>query len=235
MHSPCEPINNSIHRYFRSSTDIRPTFGSILINLESVPTYNGNHLTGHGCWAYPDMLEVGVTNSQRPGLGTLTFAEARTHFGAWCLVSAPLVIGMDLTDTDKLAEVWPILANEEAISVNQAYVGDAGTVVASSKDRVKMENCSWFSSMGCEHPTWMVLAKTVSLSPRRVAVLLMNNADVKADVSVSALSLGIRCAAGEGCPVTDVWNHAPGKPVTVTVSASAIPSRDSAFYIITEA
>ena len=36
------------------------------------------------------MLEVGVTNSQRPNFPTLSFTEARTHFGAWCIVSAPL-------------------------------------------------------------------------------------------------------------------------------------------------
>eukprot|EP00038_Savillea_parva_P009236 m.182183 g.182183 ORF g.182183 m.182183 type:complete len:444 (+) comp15463_c0_seq1:267-1598(+) len=221
--------------FFRSSTDIRPTFGSILINLESVPQYNGNKLTGHGCWAYPDMLEVGVTNSQRPGFPTLSFTEARTHFGAWCTVSAPLVIGMDLTDATKLAEVWPILANEEAIAVNQAFVGDTGTIVAKSSDMVKMNNCSWFNGDGCQHPAWMVLAKTVSTSPKRVAVLLMNNMDTAADVSVPLSTLGVRCAAGEGCPVRDIWENAPTKPVTVSATAKNVASRDSAFWLITEA
>jgi hypothetical protein len=36
---------------FRSSTDIRPTFGSVLINLNSTRAYNGAGLTGPGCWA----------------------------------------------------------------------------------------------------------------------------------------------------------------------------------------
>jgi len=36
------------------------------------------------------------------------FVEARTHFGAWCIVSAPLVLGMDLRDAAKLAEVCQI-------------------------------------------------------------------------------------------------------------------------------
>ena len=37
--------------FFRSSTDIRPTFGSILINLMSTISYNSQDLTGPGCWA----------------------------------------------------------------------------------------------------------------------------------------------------------------------------------------
>jgi hypothetical protein len=44
--------------FFRASTDIRPTFGSVLINLRSTTAYNGDGgkgVTGPGCWAYPDV------------------------------------------------------------------------------------------------------------------------------------------------------------------------------------
>jgi hypothetical protein len=44
--------------FFRSSADIRPTYGSIIGNLLSVAQYNDQGRTGPGCWAYPDMLEV---------------------------------------------------------------------------------------------------------------------------------------------------------------------------------
>ena len=43
---------------FRTSKDIRPTYGSIITNLLTVDQYNSDGLTGPGCWAYPDMLEV---------------------------------------------------------------------------------------------------------------------------------------------------------------------------------
>ena len=37
-----------------------------------------------------------------------SFAWQRAHFGAWCVVSAPLVLGVDLTDTANLAaEIKP--------------------------------------------------------------------------------------------------------------------------------
>ena len=61
--------------FFRSSADIRPTYGSMLINLRSTSAYNGANLTGPGCWAYPDMLEVGVTNSQKVAEGCKTWGQ----------------------------------------------------------------------------------------------------------------------------------------------------------------
>jgi hypothetical protein len=39
---------------YRSSTDIRPVFGSILVNLMSVPPLAKANLSVPGCWAYPD-------------------------------------------------------------------------------------------------------------------------------------------------------------------------------------
>ena len=44
--------------FFRVSDDIRPTFGSVLNNLQATRAYNEKNLTGPGCWGYPDMLEV---------------------------------------------------------------------------------------------------------------------------------------------------------------------------------
>lgn len=95
--------------FFRSSDDIRPTYGSVMSNLQTtIPWVNLTGPNAAGCgvtWAYPDMLEVGVTNSQRPGLRTLTYTEARSHFGAWCIVSSPLTLGFDLRDDAVMDQV----------------------------------------------------------------------------------------------------------------------------------
>ena len=37
-----------------------------------------------GCWAYPDMLEVGRVSAPVPGS---FHAWNRAHFGAWCVAS----------------------------------------------------------------------------------------------------------------------------------------------------
>lgn len=53
------------------------------------------------------MLEVGVTAQ-----GQLSFAEARAHFGAWCVVSSPLVLSLDFRDEPTVNAMWPIISNE---------------------------------------------------------------------------------------------------------------------------
>jgi hypothetical protein len=71
------------------------------------------------------MLEVGRV------AGTLGWNRA--HFGAWCIVSAPLVLGMALTDAE-LDPVLDIIGNKLAISVNQAWAGHPGTLVRTLPD-----------------------------------------------------------------------------------------------------
>lgn len=60
------------------------------------------------------MLEVGRVQ------GSLEWNRA--HFGAWCIVSAPLILGLELTKA-KLDPIIDIITNTEAIAVNQAWAG----------------------------------------------------------------------------------------------------------------
>jgi hypothetical protein len=50
---------------YRSSGDIRPKWGSILSNLQTIPPLAAANLSRPGCWAYPDMLEVRLQRAQR--------------------------------------------------------------------------------------------------------------------------------------------------------------------------
>ena len=108
--------------FFRTSMDIKGTFESIMLNLQTVIKYQPWDdwtavQTGPGCWAFPDMLEVGNLR---------TFEADRTHFGAWCIVSAPLILGHDLANNKTNERIWPIITNKAAISVSQSFaVGDA--------------------------------------------------------------------------------------------------------------
>jgi len=40
--------------YFRTSTDIRANYASILSNLQTTTGYATSGLSAPGCWAYPD-------------------------------------------------------------------------------------------------------------------------------------------------------------------------------------
>jgi alpha-galactosidase len=52
----------------------------------------------------------------------------RAHFGAWCIISAPLILGLPLTDA-RLAPVLDFIGNAEAIAINQAWAGHPGMLV----------------------------------------------------------------------------------------------------------
>ncbi|MDO4511960.1 MAG: alpha-galactosidase [Bacteroidales bacterium] len=81
---------------------------------------------GGGHYNDMDMLEVGRT---------LTQEEDKTHFGMWCIMSSPLLIGCDMRNIRP--ETLALLKNTELIALNQDPLGlqayvcrhDAGTYV----------------------------------------------------------------------------------------------------------
>jgi hypothetical protein len=85
------------------------------------------HPSAHAPTHLRSLPQIGVTNTQSD-VPPLTLVEGRTHFGAWCIVSAPLVLGMDLRDNQTLDTVWDVITNTEAIAVNQDYAGHSGSL-----------------------------------------------------------------------------------------------------------
>lgn len=49
-------------------------------------------LSRPGCWAYPDMMQIGNFKGEEP---TRSYEE-QTHFGLWSIISSPLVLGFDM-------------------------------------------------------------------------------------------------------------------------------------------
>ena len=72
-----------------------------------------------------DMLEVGRVAEPAPGA---FYTWNRAHFGAWCIVSAPLILGLELTDA-KLAPILDVITNPRAIEINQQWAGHPGMLV----------------------------------------------------------------------------------------------------------
>ena len=112
--------------FFRTSKDIDASDQSWIRNLQTVVKFldASSPLAGRGCWAYPDMIETG--NLRPPAL-----TWERAHFGAWCIVSSPLVLGLNLLDEEAVDRVWDIISNREAIAVNQRWAGHPGRLVHS--------------------------------------------------------------------------------------------------------
>jgi alpha-galactosidase len=82
--------------FYRTSGDVAPNFESVMTNLASIIPFADQNLSTPGCYAYGDMLEIGVTS----GSSSLTLGEARSHFGAWAIVSSPLVLSHDVTNSE---------------------------------------------------------------------------------------------------------------------------------------
>lgn len=66
-------------------------------------------------WNDPDMLVIGMDG--------LTQTMNETHMAMWCMMNAPLMLGMDLRRVKKGDEIWNIIANKELIQLNQDPLG----------------------------------------------------------------------------------------------------------------
>lgn len=106
----------NLARSWRISSDIRPDWGSVKYII-------GKNLylsayAGEGHYNDMDMLEIG--RGLKP-------EEEEVHFGMWCLMSSPLLIGCDLTTIPEAS--LKLLKNKELIALNQDPLGLQAYVV----------------------------------------------------------------------------------------------------------
>ena len=92
-----------------------------------------------GNWNDPDMLVVGQVGWGRTHPSRLTADEQYTHISLWCLLSAPLLIGCDMTKLDDFT--LNLLENDEVLAIDQDALGKAATCVVTNGDvRVYMKD-----------------------------------------------------------------------------------------------
>ncbi len=102
---------------WRISADINPSWASVQ-HIIGKNLYLSAFATG-GHYNDMDMLEVGRG---------LTRTEEETHFGMWCIMSSPLLIGCDLTTIPE--ETLELIKNEELIALNQDSLALQAAVVS---------------------------------------------------------------------------------------------------------
>jgi alpha-galactosidase len=79
----------------------------------------------------PDMLEIGNKKATEPGLSP---EENYTHMTWWCMLSAPLLLGNDLSHMEE--SVLNVLTNDEVIAVDQDELCQQAVRVAGDGDLV---------------------------------------------------------------------------------------------------
>lgn len=66
-------------------------------------------------WNDPDMLVIGMNG--------LTPAMNQTHMSMWCMMNAPLMLGLDLRRVEKGDEIYKIISNRHLIGIDQDALG----------------------------------------------------------------------------------------------------------------
>mmetsp|Transcript_84057 Transcript_84057/g.225458 ORF Transcript_84057/g.225458 Transcript_84057/m.225458 type:complete len:497 (+) Transcript_84057:117-1607(+) len=117
---------------YRVWPDISPQFYSAMKSLQAMVPFLDptNPLSYPGMWADPDALQA----FNVVGVAQMSDTESRTHFAAWCVTSAPLVLGFDLADSEVFRRAYPVIGNKRAIDVNQRWAGHPGRLVKSSPE-----------------------------------------------------------------------------------------------------
>lgn len=231
------PAEGCPWNFYRSSGDVRASYASIIHNLGTVQPLHQQNLSYPGCWAYPDMLQVGCAHGpggkNDPGLNT---QETRTHFGSWAIVSSPLTLSHDVMNDTVSDAIWSVIANTEVLEVNQAYVGDSGGVYDSSTEYIELTDAFIEATEGEERvsaPSFQYLSKPVD--DKRVAVLLMNSDSATQTLTADFSKIpGLKCDATASCNVRDIWNHKDLGSFKGSWSGS-VESHDAAFLVISPA
>jgi alpha-galactosidase len=116
---------------WRTTGDINDSWGS----MAGIGFKQSDHApyAGPGHWNDPDMLVVGKVGwGPKLHPTKLTPNEQYTHITLWSLLSAPLLIGCDMTQMDPFT--FGLLSNDEVIAVNQDPLGKQATMVWKSPD-----------------------------------------------------------------------------------------------------
>ncbi|HTV41565.1 MAG TPA: putative Ig domain-containing protein [Candidatus Sulfotelmatobacter sp.] len=117
------PSISTVANSWRTTGDIKANWKSMSQRGFGQDKWADYASPGH--WNDPDMLEIGTREKNQPGL---TPDEEYTHMTIWCLDSAPLLLGNDLTAMD--AFTLNLLENDEVLAVDQDSLGKQGRCVA---------------------------------------------------------------------------------------------------------
>lgn len=179
---------------WRTTGDINCSWGSIKSILKENFYLSG--FCGPNSFNDMDMLEVGR------GLST---EEDKTHFGMWCIMDSPLLIGCEVSSTSD--EARKLMCNKELIALNQDTLFQQAYVVKREGERY-------------------VLVKDLEIEHGNVrAVALVNLSDVAADMEIALSDLDL----GGTVNVRDLFLRRDQAAVTDTLKVR-VPSHGTRIY-----
>ncbi|MCD8003709.1 MAG: glycoside hydrolase family 27 protein [Clostridia bacterium] len=159
---------------WRTGADIAPTFESVMYEIDKIRSLA--EYCGPGHVNDPDMMQLGNGMSEE---------EEKTHFAMWCMMSAPLIIGCDLT---KIREsTLNILKNKELIALDQDSACLQARLIETMDNGVEV----WCKELG-------------DGNTGRKALAFLNRSSEPALAAYSLAEAGI---IPENIKVRDLWAH----------------------------
>lgn len=144
-----------------------------------------------------DIMEVGRGLSEE---------EDKTHFGLWCIMSSPLMIGCDMTTIND--KTLALLTNSELIALNQ-------DPLAIQAEVVEKQGSSY------------VLVKDVEMRFGKVrAVAFYNSGDTDQTINIDLKKLGL----GGNVQVRDLYAHSDLPQVTDSHFSVDVPAHGTRIY-----
>ena len=172
---------------WRTGGDIFNNFGAVLEQLDNIKTLAKYTAPGHVNDL--DMMQVG---------NGMTYEEDKSHFSMWCMMSTPLMLGMDLNSISD--ETLSIISNAELIALNQDPACIQATVAKTYGD---VE--AWTKDLG-------------SANSGKKAIALLNRSNKERSVVISFEDLGLK----DVVKIRDLWSHSDipvGENYKVTIPA----------------
>ena len=185
---------------WRTSGDINASWNSMLANFDSAAANPG--AAGPNHWNDPDMLEIGNGEFDANHL-----VEARAQISMWAIISAPLLIGSDITNWPQ--SLFDVAGNRDVIAIDQDVAGRQGVIVSKTNEAE-------------------ILVKTLALSDTR-AVALINRGSKPISLSVMLSQLGL--PSNVKATVRNLWSGQESPLDGGAISASLAPHETALFRV----
>ncbi len=181
-------------------------------------------------WNDPDMMVIGMEG--------ITPVMCKTHMTMWCMMNAPLMLGMDLRRLTKGDALWRIIANRAMIALNQDRLGIQAKRIWCSIDREQPD-----TSYITDNDRVDILAKP--LSDGAVAVSFINLGshryeqtltvrveDIVRHIGHKMVDSG-RFQGASSYQVADLWSDSQSENTVGCFTVEGLDAYDSVTYRIT--
>ena len=175
-------------------------------------------------WNDPDMLMIGMKG--------LNLTQNKTHMAMWCMMNAPLMLGLDLRRVKKGDALHKIIANKDLISIDQDPLGVQAkriycSLAASKPDRTYVRDIDRVD----------ILAKPMTDGKAAISFINVSGTDKKdgwkifiKDIARIFKKYGLTPGEFE---ISDVWSGKVRKIKNGVIEVNSLKAYENKTYILT--